>query len=86
MIDPGDDGFTPSYCPVCGADMEWVDCWYGCDEGYFHDCGEDCCCCLEPEPNQPCPECHGVGRHLECSALPHTDEQLREHDAKHAGG
>lgn len=55
-------------CKVCGSDVEWVDCWQCGGEGYgdeFHDCGEDCCCCLDPEPGE-CPGCHGRGGYLEC--------------------
>lgn len=32
-----------------------------CEDGYYHDCGEDCCCCLHPEPNRACDECKGHG-------------------------
>jgi hypothetical protein len=35
-----------------------------CDgEGYYHDCGEDTCCCLNPEEDDcfPCEECGGTG-------------------------
>jgi hypothetical protein len=40
---------------------EWVDCW-NCDEGYSgHECGEDCCACLEPEDNVVCDICRGAG-------------------------
>lgn len=45
---------------------EWETCW-ACDgEGGRHDCGEDCCCCLDPGgPNDPywviCRECDGEG-------------------------
>ena len=41
---------------------EWIDCW-NCDENGFvdHDCGEDSCCCLDPEPNVRCDICKGKG-------------------------
>lgn len=40
----------------------WVDCWSCGGEGGYHDCGEDCCCCLDPdEPNETCDICHGKG-------------------------
>ena len=43
-------------------DGEWVDCWKCGGEGTTgHDCGEDCCCCLEPEDNVICDECGGAG-------------------------
>lgn len=40
----------------------WVDCW-NCDgSGYmYHDCGEDTCCCAEPENNVTCDVCNGEG-------------------------
>lgn len=31
-------------------------------EGGWHDCGEDCCCCSDPEEHtHQCPECRGAG-------------------------
>jgi hypothetical protein len=39
-----------------------VDCW-NCCEGELSDtctCGDDTCCCLEPEP-ETCGECRGTG-------------------------
>jgi len=35
-------------------------CW---GEGYYHDCGEDTCCCLHPELDElwPCGNCGGTG-------------------------
>lgn len=40
-----------------------VDCWR-CVDGLLEDegctCGEDCCCCLEPEP-PTCDVCRGKG-------------------------
>lgn len=86
MAEPDDDYPFPT-CPVCGADMEWVGCWAGCEDGYYHDCGEDCCCCLDPEPNVPCSECLGRGGWHECTALPHTEEQMAAYrQAKAEGG
>lgn len=33
-------------------------------EGEYHDCGEDTCCCADPETQDmyPCEECGGTGR------------------------
>jgi hypothetical protein len=46
-------------CGDCGEGMFWVECSY-CDEGYSdHDCGEDTCCCLDPEDNVRCDICRG---------------------------
>jgi hypothetical protein len=37
----------------------WVICEQ-CEDGYsYHDCGEDTCCCLYPEPNIVCDTCDG---------------------------
>ncbi len=46
---------------------EWTDC-YECDgAGTVHDCGEDCCCCLNPDTDDQviCRECKGKGGWLE---------------------
>lgn len=48
-------------CTVCGAELCWTDC-YNCEEGLsHHNCGEDCCCCLDPELNVTCNICDGEG-------------------------
>lgn len=41
---------------------QWDTCWHCHGDGGFHDCGEDCCPCADPEPNVTCPECDGTGR------------------------
>lgn len=52
-------------CPKCGHEAYERMC--GCDEGYDgHDCGEDVCCCLDPEENGVCDECEGHGYHVWC--------------------
>lgn len=39
----------------------WQECW-NCTDGYsHHDCGEDTCCCVEPEDNVVCDVCQGAG-------------------------
>ena len=42
----------------------WVECSQ-CDPDYrgysYHDCGEDCCACLDPQPNVVCDTCEGKG-------------------------
>lgn len=38
---------------------------YACGgEGEYHDCGEDTCCCADPETQDmyDCEECNGTGR------------------------
>jgi hypothetical protein len=51
---------------------------------YGHDCGEDCCCCLDPEDNETCDICGGTGsfKHCigNCEADGHRDEEA-SHDA-----
>jgi hypothetical protein len=48
-------------------DDEPESCWHCEGEGGYHECGEDCCCCLDNEggPDDqdwyPCPECGGTG-------------------------
>lgn len=40
---------------------DWQECW-NCSDGFTgHDCGEDCCACLEPEDNVICDICDGDG-------------------------
>ena len=56
-------------CPVrgCGSLMEWESCWQCYGMGGFHDCGEDCCCCADPDDlNEPCMECDGRGWYHVC--------------------
>jgi hypothetical protein len=51
----------------CGTHLEWRECYaLDCEDGYYHDCGEDCCCCLHPEPNVTCDICEGEGGWLAC--------------------
>lgn len=48
-------------CARCGSSIDTEPCEY-CEDGYDgHDCGEDCCCCLEPEDNMICQYCDGSG-------------------------
>jgi len=53
-------------CKKCGCDVMWIDCW-NCEDGFsYHDCGEDSCCCIDPEPNVECDICDGKGGWYEC--------------------
>ena len=38
-------------------------CWACGGEGEYHDCGEDCCACADPEHDEmhECPVCGGLG-------------------------
>jgi hypothetical protein len=61
------DSLSSNQCGKCGAHMEWVDCYeFDCDEGSYHDCGEDCCCCADPMPNRHCSTCRGKGGWFVC--------------------
>lgn len=42
-------------CEQCGGD------------GVFgHECGDDTCCCLDPDDNETCSECGGLGYFKQC--------------------
>jgi hypothetical protein len=65
-------------CEKCGhPETRRRDCTeIDCDDGYYHDCMEDCCNCLNPEPNRRCDECGGHGVVMWC---PHCGwEPLRK--------
>lgn len=78
------DVYDPAnYCPVCSADMAWETCWMCHGEGGWHDCGEDCCPCLDKdEITVDCDMCAGEGGYLQCSALPHTEEQMADYERR----
>lgn len=50
-------------CPVCGLDMEWEDCWNGCDDGYFDNDEFD-----EDDDFEICSVCHGHSGWWVCSS------------------
>lgn len=67
-------------CPLHG-EKEWIECW-NCDMesgswGFsHHECGEDCCMCLDPEPNVRCDVCSGKGGWLRCyGCVPMTESE-----------
>ena len=52
-------------CKCCEADLYACS---NCDEGFVgHDCGEDTCCCLDPEDNVRCDICGGKGNYFICA-------------------
>ena len=61
-------------CPRCKCcEMVWEECWNCGGEGTDgHDCGEDCCCCADPEDNVRCDICNGKGGYMIC--IGHCDE------------
>ena len=64
------DQFGPP-CARCGAECEWEDCWNCGGEGTDgHECGEDCCCCADPDDNVTCDWCGGKGGELRCTSTP----------------
>lgn len=69
----------PITCAICGSELEFVFCCYCSGDGGFHDCGEDCCACADPESdlNETCTECNGEGGYLECPALPHQKSSVK---------
>ena len=53
-------------CKNHNRELEWCPCG-DCEEGLiYHDCGEDICACLNPEPNVICEACKGEGGFLVC--------------------
>ena len=54
-------------CRLGGHYITHVECWNCGGEGFsHHDCGEDCCFCLQPEDNVVCDICEGEGGYLVC--------------------
>ncbi len=72
-IEAGFDGggWPEPTCARCGADAEFVNCSNCGGEGYsHHDCGEDCCCCINPEDNVVCNWCRGERGSWHCTNSP----------------
>lgn len=62
------DNEDEPYCNVCGYELDRLECNECGGEGYaYHDCGEDVCCCADPEDNVPCEQCDGKGYWWYCS-------------------
>lgn len=62
---------------ACSEDCDgngWIVCWRCGGAGGWHDCGDDCCSCLDPEEiTQRCGQCGGEGT-LRCLGSLHDDE------------
>lgn len=56
---------TEPVCTVCGAPMEWQDCWNGCDDGYFDLYDEDPLW-YDEDDVQACDICDGKGGYWVC--------------------
>lgn len=66
--DPPRDGDAwDCQCARCGSDLDHETCDVcGGDGVDGHECGEDCCCCLDPEENVVCDACGGRGSFPRC--------------------
>jgi hypothetical protein len=54
-------------CGRCGSSLAFEECQNCGGEGYTsHDCGEDSCCCADPEDNVLCDVCKGDGTFAVC--------------------
>lgn len=68
---PQDGREWDSQCARCGSTVTSVDCEQCGGEGVDgHDCGEDSCCCLDPEDNVRCGACLGKGVFRVCLSTP----------------
>jgi hypothetical protein len=62
---------TEWMCGRCGSSISFEECEHCGGEGVTsHDCGEDCCCCLDPEDNVACGACGGSGAFPLCLSSP----------------
>lgn len=58
-------------CARCGGSVDWLRCPNCGGAGLsHHDCGEDSCCCLDPEDNVDCNWCGGTGGSWHCLNTP----------------
>lgn len=66
------------FCEEHKTSKVWVHCT-NCEYGFSgHDCGEDCCCCLNPEDNIVCDICKGKEGYYLCPVC--TEDAFREYD------
>jgi len=57
-------------CARCGSSADFHRCDQ-CEDGYSdHECGEDCCCCADPELNVICDICQGHEGWYLCMSSP----------------
>lgn len=69
-------------CKCCSTD--WQDC-YNCEDGFSdHDCGEDCCCCLDPVDNVRCDICGGKGGWAGCLGRCNAEGKHEQKEVEHA--
>lgn len=53
-------------CDICGAELEWTECYNGCDEGYFDEHNYDPVNYAPREAFTKCEVCKGEGGYLQC--------------------
>lgn len=54
-------------CEKCSNQKQPAHCWHCAGAGGFHDCGDDTCCCLDPDSfTNECDICDGAGEYMLC--------------------
>ncbi len=71
-------------CPICACcSLSFMECENCAGDGvHGHDCGEDTCCCLDPEENIVCDICQGKGYFLRCLGGCDFDTKIRHQELK----
>lgn len=79
---PGWDDPIPDIeaCSVCGADLEWTDCWECHGEGEF-DWYADNPNEYGPDDVETCGTCNGAGGYLECPVVDSSPAHRRARTA-----
>jgi hypothetical protein len=64
---PSDGREWDAQCARCGSSLSFEECEQCGGEGVDgHECGDDSCCCADPEDNLPCDICRGQGAFPRC--------------------
>lgn len=58
-------------CQICGQYLEWEECWYGCEDGFFDEYDDDPINFAPGEWLRKCEICEGNGGYLVCPNAPH---------------
>lgn len=68
MIPLDDEIDFDDSCEKCGCSLQVETCWQCGGAGGWHDCGDDTCCCLNPDEdlNDECDICNGKGEYSFC--------------------
>jgi len=65
--DPSEQDHWDCQCARCGSSAVFHECEACGGQGVDgHDCGEDSCCCADPEDNVRCSLCRGEGGEWRC--------------------